>query len=175
MSDGPKTDLGRTATILGIDAGLAATGYGLIDVIGKVTTVRGYGVFRTSPRLLLPDRLALLFKDLQALVSKERPDEIAIEDGFFGKNVRSALVMGQTRGLALLVAALAGIQVFLYPPREVKLSLTGNGSASKDQVAFMVKTLLKLKHEKISKDTTDALAVAMCRSRRRRFDAKVKR
>jgi crossover junction endodeoxyribonuclease RuvC len=157
---------------LGIDAGLAATGYGVVDVIGKQTLVRTYGVLRTTPRMQLPQRLAQLFTELQNLVEKERPDEIAVEEGFLGRNVKTALIMGQTRGVALLTAALANIEVFLYPPREVKLSLTGNGAASKDQVAFMVRSLLRLGNVSLSEDSSDALAVALCRCQRRMFEAK---
>lgn len=120
----------------------------------------------------LPQRLAQLFADLQSLVETERPDEIAVEEGFLGRNVKTALIMGQTRGVALLAAALANIAVFLYPPREVKLSLTGNGAASKEQVAFMVRTLLKLENASLPEDSSDALAVALCRCQRRRFEAR---
>lgn len=130
---------------------------------------------RTSPRLELPARLAILFRELEAVVGRDRPHEMAVEDGFFGKNPRTALVIGQTRGIALLVASLCDLQVTLYPPAEVKLALTGSGSASKEQVAFMVRRLLKLGDEKIPADCTDALAVAMCRAQRMRFDERVRR
>lgn len=165
-------DSSSSVTVLGIDAGLAATGYGVVDVIGKQTLVRTYGVLRTTSDKPLPQRLARLFSDLQNLVDKERPDEIAVEEGFLGRNVKTALIMGQTRGLALLAAALANINVFLYPPREVKLSLTGNGAASKEQVAFMVRALLKLGDVSLPEDSSDALAVALCRCQRRAFEAK---
>ncbi len=108
-------------------------------------------------------------------MKEERPDEMAVEDGFFGKNARSALIMGQTRGVAILVGALAGLSVHLYPPREVKLALTGNGAASKEQVAFMVRRLMKLGEEKIPQDSTDALAVALCRCQKRNFEARMGR
>jgi crossover junction endodeoxyribonuclease RuvC len=151
---------------------LAATGYGIVDVIGKQTLVRTYGVLRTTPRMQLPQRLSQLFTELQNLVKKEKPDEIAVEEGFLGRNVRTALIMGQTRGVALLVSALADVDVFLYPPREVKLSLTGNGAASKEQVAFMVRTLLKLGDASLPEDSSDALAVAICRCQRRKFETR---
>jgi crossover junction endodeoxyribonuclease RuvC len=151
---------------------LSATGYGIIDVAGKETLVRTYGVLRTSPRMQLPQRLSRLFTELQDLVSSEKPDEVAVEEGFLGRNVKTALIMGQTRGIALLAAALANISVYLYSPREVKLSLTGNGAATKDQVAFMVRTLLKLGSGSIPEDSSDALAVALCRCQRRRFETK---
>lgn len=123
----------------------------------------------------LPQRLSQLFTELQSLVEKERPDEIAVEEGFLGRNVKTALIMGQTRGVALLAAALAEIEVFLYPPREVKLSLTGNGAASKEQVAFMVRVLLKLGDASLPEDSSDALAVALCRCQRRKLDERVRK
>ncbi len=153
-----------------MDAGLAATGYGLIDVVGTRLLVRGFGVLRTQARDPLPQRLASIFSDLRGVVEREHPNEVAVEDGFFGKNPRTALVIGQTRGVAILVAALAGLAVHLYPPAEVKLALTGNGGASKDQVAFMVRRLLGLGKERIPSDCTDALAVALCRCQRMRSE-----
>lgn len=136
--------------------------------------VRTWGVARTSPRTDLADRLAALFQEIQAMIEREHPHEMAVEDGFFGKNPRTALVIGQARGVALLAAALAGLKVHLYPPAEVKLALTGSGSASKEQVAFMVRRLLRLSDEKIPADCTDALAVALCRAQRMRFDDRMK-
>ncbi|MBN1424875.1 crossover junction endodeoxyribonuclease RuvC [Candidatus Fermentibacteria bacterium] len=152
---------------------MAATGYGLIDVMGSQGLVRVWGVIRTSPQLGLSERLAILFTELQAVVEREHPHEMAVEDGFFGKNPRTALIIGQTRGIALLVASLCELRVHLYSPAEVKLALTGSGSASKDQVGFMVRRLLRLGDEKIPADCTDALAVAMCRSQRMRFDERI--
>jgi crossover junction endodeoxyribonuclease RuvC len=136
--------------------------------------VRTWGVIRTSPGEALQQRLALLFRGLQEVVSREHPTEMAVEDGFFGKNPRTGLVIGQTRGIALLVAALAELSVALYPPAEVKMALTGSGSASKEQVAFMVRRLLKLGDERIPADCSDALAVAMCRAQRMRFDERMR-
>ena len=136
--------------------------------------MRSWGIVRTSPSDPLPERLALIFRELQSVVARDRPHEIAVEDGFFGKNPRTALIIGQTRGIALVVAALSDVTVSLYPPAEVKLALTGSGAASKEQVAFMVRRLLRLSDEKIPADCTDALAVALCRSQRRRFDEKMR-
>lgn len=122
---------------------------------------------RTHPDQSLPDRLARLFESLKALVEEERPHEMALEDGFLGKNPRTALLIGQARGVAMVVAAQAGMKVCLYPPGEVKLALTGNGAATKEQVAFMVSRLLNLGSHRIPRDCTDALAVALCRCSRR--------
>ena len=163
-------DRPRTIRVLGIDAGLAATGYGLIDEQNRRFEAKNWGIVRTSPKVPLPERLATIFRSLTEIVEHEKPDEVAVEDGFFGKNVHNALVMGQTRGVAILVAALLGVPVFLYPPREVKLSLTGQGAAGKEQVAFMIRRLLKLGDVKLAADASDALAVALCRCQKRKFE-----
>ena len=163
-------DRSRTIRVLGVDAGLAATGYGVIDEKNRTFTAQNWGTIRTSPRIPLPERLATIYRSLKEIVENDKPDEIAVEDGFFGKNVHNALVMGQTRGVAILVAALLNIPVFLYPPREVKLSLTGQGAAGKEQVAFMIRRLLKLGDVKLAADASDALAVALCRCQKRKFE-----
>jgi crossover junction endodeoxyribonuclease RuvC len=107
-------------------------------------------------------RLKLIYDELNKLIKNYRPDEFALETAFYGKNVQSALKIGYARGVSMLVAVNNNLSLKEYSPREIKKSVVGNGSASKEQVQFMVKKLLALKKQKIKYDETDALAVGIC-------------
>ena len=145
--------------VLGIDPGSRATGYGVIET-GPVFRRRASGVIRTGKDESLPQRLALIFAGVAAVIAEHSPTTMAVEDLFNAKNARSSLVLGQARGVILLAGAQAGLEVAHYAPREVKLALTGNGAAVKDQVRFMVTRLLGLQ-ESLALDESDALAVAL--------------
>ncbi|GAB4273248.1 MAG: crossover junction endodeoxyribonuclease RuvC [Coriobacteriia bacterium] len=148
--------------VMGIDPGLANTGWALIECEGSRYRVRSYGCIKTEPGLPLPDRLDAIHSRVRELVEVERPDECAVENVYFSKNVKTAFSTGQARGVAILATAGAGIPVEEYGPGEVKLAVTGNGSAEKSQVAFMVQRLLGISELPKPDHAADALAVAIC-------------
>ena len=148
--------------MLGIDPGLSRCGYGAIT--GRAADARAvsYGVLRTSPDLPLPERLAALHEDLEALISELRPSAVAVERVLFQANVRTAMSVGQASGLALAISARAGVPVEQYSPNEVKLAVAGYGAADKAQVQSMVMRLLRLSEPPSPPDAADALALALC-------------
>lgn len=152
--------------ILGIDPGLAVTGFGVVEVDNRGVKLLNAGCFTTASGEI-STRLKLIFAKTTELVDSEQPDEVAIEEGFYGKNVKVAMSLGQARGAVLLACSLKDKHVFEYSPREVKLSTVGRGSASKEQVNYMIKALLGLKEIDGPNDVSDALAVAYCHYQRR--------
>lgn len=148
--------------ILGVDPGTLITGYGIIEAIGRTVKVRTYDVVRNDGAMAMPLRLKAIYTALETVIDRYHPDEFAIETAFYGKNAQSALKLGHARGIAILSAVLREIPTTEYSPREVKKAVVGNGTASKEQVQFMVKTLLKMKETPKFFDATDALAVALC-------------
>lgn len=148
--------------ILGIDPGSTITGYGIIKTNQKKTTLVDYGVIKVTPRKPLPYRLQEIFSGINSIVKKRKPHQIAVEKAFYSKNAKSALVMGEVRGIALLSGAEANIPVAEYSPREIKSSIVGTGAASKTQVQYMVKNILNLKEMPEPEDASDALAIALC-------------
>ncbi|MDP2207927.1 MAG: crossover junction endodeoxyribonuclease RuvC [Bacteroidota bacterium] len=150
--------------ILGIDPGSLITGFGIIEMNnGKFSLVKCDAIVNNS-KTDLPTRLGVIFQTLDSVIKKYKPDEIAIETAFYGKNAQSALKLGQARGVAMLSAVINKIGLSEYSPREVKKAVVGNGAASKDQVQYMVKSILKLQSVPKYYDITDALAVALCHS-----------
>jgi crossover junction endodeoxyribonuclease RuvC len=148
--------------ILGVDPGTAITGYGLVGGEGDELTLEGYGVITTSSDSPLPQRLQILYQELRGLIARYRPTAVAIEELFFSRNVRTALAVGQARGIALLAAAEAGLPVHEYTPLQVKQAVVGYGRATKDQVQQMVRMLLGLDFVPQPDDAADAIAVAIC-------------
>jgi len=148
--------------ILGIDPGTAIMGYGLIDYQGDQLKVVDYGCWMTSPKDSLAERLCQINHGLEEVLHKYNPQVVAVEELFFNKNVRTALAVGQARGVVLLTAAKAGLGIKEYTPLQVKQALVGYGRAEKQQVQFMVKMLLNLKEVPKPDDTADALAIAIC-------------
>lgn len=148
--------------ILGIDCGSQVTGYGVIDSDGVTHTLVDAGVVRTNPKDPLPRRLLVIGQALRELIARHRPEAAAVEDAFTSVNARSALKLSQVRGAALFVLAEAGLPVGEYPPATVKGSVTGTGRAEKEQVAFMIRALLRLEQELRPLDASDAVAVAVC-------------
>jgi len=149
--------------VLGLDPGLATTGYGIVreSASGELSAVE-YGTIVTSARQALPQRLLELDRQLGRLIVMHQPDVVAVEQMFFGRNVTTALVVGQARGVAILNAARAGLPVFEYKPVEVKQAITGYGNAGKTQVQEMVRMLLNLDRVPRPDDAADAIAVAIC-------------
>ena len=149
--------------VLGIDPGLTRCGIGIVDSTGpqKLEMV-GVGVIKTDPDAPLELRLFELEKEIQVWIKKFKPDVIAVERVFSHLNVKTVMATGQAAGVALLLAAKAGIPVVMHTPSEVKAAVTGSGRADKKQVANMVKRLLKLREIPKPVDSTDALALAIC-------------
>ncbi|RQD77492.1 MAG: crossover junction endodeoxyribonuclease RuvC [Candidatus Syntrophonatronum acetioxidans] len=148
--------------ILGIDPGLALTGYGIIkEKTGKMEEIT-YGCIRTRAEDSRAQRLLNIYRDLEEIITKFNPDSVAVEEIFFNKNSRSAFLVGEARGAALLAAAQSNLEAFEYTPLQVKQSVVGYGRATKNQVMEMVKILLNLKKPVKPDDAADALAVAIC-------------
>ena len=148
--------------ILGIDPGLIQTGFGLISVSEKKNVVLDYGVIKPSIKDDLSNRLLTIFNDITQIINNYSPQIFAIEDIFYGKNVKSAMRLGQARGASMVSAASQNIPIYEYSARKVKQSITGNGNAKKHQVQFMVKARLEMDHLPEPDDASDALAVALC-------------
>lgn len=161
---------------MGIDPGTAATGYCVLeeqDSGNKVFMVT-YGCIKTPKTEPAHKRLSMIHKHLKSLFSKYKPEHIAVERLFFGANAKTAMSVGQARGVVLLAAANAGLEVAEYTPLEVKMALTGYGRADKNQIQQMVKRLLKLKSVPKPDDAADALAVALCHIHSNSFNSKVR-
>ena len=147
---------------MGIDPGSSCTGYGIIEEINSVLKVVHWGSVKSKPRQPFPQRLKFIYDELVMVIHEFNPDEVAIEDMFFATNVKSALKLGQTRGIAVLSAVNEGKPVAEYSPLEVKQSVVGYGRAEKAQVQNMVTSILRLKEKPEPLDASDALAVAIC-------------
>lgn len=148
--------------ILGIDPGTAIVGYGLVEINSGHLRAQDYGCIRTSSNKPAYLRLVAIYDRLKEIISASRPEIMAIEELFFNKNTRTALAVGQARGVVLLAAAHSGLPVAEYTPLEVKQAVAGFGRASKDQVQRMVQVLLDLDKAPRPDDAADALAVAIC-------------
>lgn len=148
--------------VIGIDPGIETTGYGIIESDGHDHRAVTYGTISPPRGKPLYKRLAHLYDDLKKIIEENNPDEMVVEEAFFSKNARTALVLGQARGVILLAGARQDIPCFEYAPRKIKMSVVGNGNASKEQVQYMVKSLLSLTETPSKLDVTDALATALC-------------
>lgn len=148
--------------ILGIDPGTQVMGYGLIVDKGKKIELITLDVFKFSSKEDQPLRLKNIFESVLKVIDEYHPDELAIEAPFFGKNVQSMLKLGRAQGVAMAAGLYRNIPIFEYSPRKIKQSITGNGSASKEQVAGMLGNLLKMGDVPKLMDATDAVAVAVC-------------
>lgn len=155
--------------VLGIDPGIADTGYGFVKVDGSCLECLAYGSIKTSSKESLELRLLKLYQELSALIVKYKPDEAAVEQLFFNKNVRTALIVGQARGVALLALSKAGLKIRDYTPAQVKQAVSAYGQAYKKQIQKMVKLILALKELPQPDDAADALAVAICAANNRLY------
>lgn len=158
------SNLTKHMFVMGIDPGLSATGYGLIEG-GHPPVARLAGVIRTDPAATMPERLQELFIGLTQVIEETRPDSIALETVFTNKNLQTAIAVGRASGVALLAAARAGVPVSEYVPTAVKSAVTGDGAASKTQIQTMVARLLRLTELPRPADAADALAIALCHLR----------
>jgi crossover junction endodeoxyribonuclease RuvC len=148
--------------IFGIDPGTAITGYGVIRVYNNSVSWVDSGIIKTTPGTELPDKLMVIYNDLYAKMQEHAPDRVSVEQAFYAKNVHTTLILGHARGVALLAAKQAGAAVVEYSPRTIKKSVVGNGNAAKDQVEYMVKTMLAIPVKHTHADAYDALASALC-------------
>jgi crossover junction endodeoxyribonuclease RuvC len=148
--------------ILGVDPGTNIMGYGLILVKKPAITLIQYGVIHLSKYEGHELKLRKIFERVISLIDEYHPDEVALEAPFFGKNVQSMLKLGRAQGVAMAAALSRDIPIMEYAPKKIKQSVTGNGNASKEQVAKMLMTLLHIKELPKLLDATDALAVAVC-------------
>jgi len=148
--------------VLGIDPGTALLGYGLVEQKGNQLKLIDKGCVRTKAGTPPEKRLKIIYQELSEVIEAHRPDEIAVEEIFFSRNVKTAISVAQARGIILLTAANAEIETHEYKPNQVKQAITGYGMADKRQVQEMVKRLLKMKEIVKPDDIADALAVAIC-------------
>jgi crossover junction endodeoxyribonuclease RuvC len=149
--------------VLGIDCGTEYTGYGVVELSAQGTLICvTSGAVKVSPREVMPKRLSKIFVTLCRVIEESKPDYVAIEDVFYALNVKSALKLGQVRGVAMLAASSAGIEVAEYAPLSIKSAVVGYGKADKQQVQHMVMRLLKLTEPPEPIDASDALAIAIC-------------
>lgn len=160
--------------VLGIDPGIGRLGWGIVDVSGGKLKAEDYGCIETEPNSDTSQRLLRISRELSKIFKKYEPDVLAVEELFFGANSKTALVVGQARGVVFLVSAENKTPVSVYTPLQVKMALTGYGRADKNQISQMVKIILKL--DKIPKldDTSDALAVAVSHALSSKMNSQVK-
>jgi len=154
----------RPQRILGIDPGLASLGWGVVDSNGRTLSCIDYGCIKTSTTDSLSKRLLTIHENLQALYQQFEPTVLAIEKLFFGKNAKTAMLVGEARGVIILSAAKSEIPIQEYTPAEIKIALTGYGNATKEQVQEMVKHSLKLDKIPRPNHAADALGVAITAS-----------
>ena len=148
--------------VIGVDPGLTITGFGILDYKGGQIRTVAFGTIKPPAKESLPTRLEYLNSHMTELLEKFEPNAFAIEDTFFSQNVKSALLLGQARGVLLLAAASKGIPSMDYAPRKVKQSVVGNGAADKTQVQYMVQQILKMDEPPKPLDVSDALAIGLC-------------
>lgn len=148
--------------ILGVDPGIATCGYGVVDSSGNLLRMVTYGAVETDKNLAVERRLQLVYEGISELITTYQPDIISVEQLFFNRNVTTAIVVGQARGVILLAASQQGLPIMEYTPLQVKQSVVGYGKATKEQVILMVQRLLALREKPKPDDAADALAMAIC-------------
>lgn len=153
---------GKTMIILGIDPGYAIVGWGVIEYNGSRFKTLGYGSINTPAGLEPAERLLMVYRGMNEIIQKYKPDQIAVEELFFNTNTTTAILVAEARGVILLSAKLAGLEIAEYTPLQVKQAVVGYGRAEKKQVIVMVTSLLGLPAPPKPDDTADALAIAVC-------------
>ena len=148
--------------ILGIDPGLAHTGWGIVETRGSLCRARAYGCVTTSSSQPIGQRLGKIFDEISQVIETYNPTQLAIEKIFFGENVRSAIATAHARGAAIVACSRAGLLVGEYTPMQIKQAIVGTGSADKRQVIYMVRNVLQLDHDPRPDHAADALAAAVC-------------
>ncbi len=148
--------------VLGIDPGSQITGYGIIEETENNFRVLTHGVIRAAKKRHLPDKLNEIRLGIAFILDQYSPEEVAVENPFYARNIRTAITLGQVRGAILVAVASHGCPLFEYSPREIKKAVTGYGQAEKSQVMAMVKVLLHIQEADLEPDASDALAIAIC-------------
>jgi len=148
--------------IIGIDPGLVKTGYGIISIKNEKPKLIDFGIISPDSSDTISNRLFTIFSDIEQLISTYSPSVFSIEDIFYSKNFKSAMLLGQARGAAVLVAAKYKLPIFEYSAKKVKQSITGNGNADKTQVQYMIMKILNIKTTSMPLDASDALGIALC-------------
>lgn len=148
--------------VLGIDPGLANTGWGVIETRGSLARARAYGCIHTEADEPLHERLGCICNELSEAIGRYEPASVAIEDIFFGQNTRSAILTAHARGAALVACSQCGVEVASYTPMQIKQAVVGTGAADKRQVTYMVRNVLALDHDPKPDHCADALAAAVC-------------
>ncbi len=156
--------------IIGLDPGTATTGYGIVDAEDGELTAVTYGTITTPANMDMPYRLQMIQQELQDLLDKYQPDTAGIEEVFFGRNVTTAITVGQARGVLMLTLANAGIPIGEYSPPKIKDAITGYGKADKHQVQLMVRNMLDLEETPRPDDAADGLAIAITHYHYQRFE-----
>lgn len=160
--------------ILGIDPGLAHTGWGIVETRGTLCRARAYGCVATKAHDPLPERLGAIHRELAQVIERFHPTDVAIEQIFFGQNTKSAIATAHARGAALVACATAGCAIGEYTPMQIKQAVAGTGAADKHQVTYMVRTVLALDHDPKPDHCADALAAAVCHAHLERTLAKAR-
>ena len=155
--------------ILGIDPGIAIMGYGVVDFDGNKVKVIENGVITTSSKTKTPERLEILYDNLDEIIKEFQPDEFAIEELFFNQNVKTAITVGHARGVQILCAQENNLPIYEYTPLQIKQAVTGYGRADKKQMQLTITKLLNLKEIPKPDDAADALSVALCHALSQRF------
>lgn len=148
--------------IIGIDPGSVVTGVGVIEFRNGIFNVLNYDAIIMSSKTPMPKRLKTIYDFCLKKIKVFKPEQLAIETAFFGKNIQSTMKLGQVRGAVMVASLNSGVEVFEYSPREVKKSVTGNGSSTKQTVETYIKNILSLKVNRMLSDSSDALAIALC-------------
>lgn len=157
--------------ILGIDPGLANTGWGVVEHVGSSFRCLAYGCVTTSPDEPTSARLATVHREIAAVIQRYEPSEAAVESVYFGTNAKTAFATGQARGVALLATANAGLALGEYGPGEIKMAVVGTGGADKQQVQYMVRAILGLPGDPEPDHAADALAAAICHAHQHKMAA----
>lgn len=161
--------------ILGVDPGIATTGFGVVEYDGKRSILVDYGSIRTSPSRCGAARLGVIYSELLQIIARNGPGEVAVEKLFFNRNTTSAMQVGEARGVVILAASHAGLPVYEYTPLQVKQAVVGYGRAEKLQIQQMVRILLSLAAVPSPDDAADALALALCHGQSRKLKAVLER
>jgi len=148
--------------IIGVDPGTIFTGFGIINYDKNSFDRIKNGLIKLPSTKTIAQKLELIYDGLYNIIKTYKPDEFAIETAFYGKNVQSAMKIGYARGVSILAAIHNNVPISEYSPREIKKSIVGNGAASKEQVNYMIRTILDIKNNKMRSDESDALAIALC-------------
>ena len=159
--------------VLGIDPSLKSTGYGFIDYSGQEYSVLSYGTIKPDKNNLFHHKLNEIKIKIDELIHTYKPEEVAIENTFYAQNVKTALILGQVRGAALIAISSQDLPLFEYSPLEIKKAVTGYGQADKNQVSLMIRTLLNIEDSQMETDASDALGTAFCHLNSRLFQQKI--